>query len=325
MGGGMVRFANMAGQTEPDIRKATLLVNPVARRVRKRFDAEAAARYLRRRGVDTELRVPGSVEAMETAARDSATRGDDVLFVAGGDGSLHAVLPSLVGTSTALAALPGGTANVWIKEAGIPGGFRTAIDAHLGGQTVAIDVGLANGEPFLLMAGVGWDAAIASNVSKRLKLRLGPAAYFVEGIRKLPRLRATELRWHSGSLTVDAPIALLVASNTPLYGGLVRFSPKSTATDGLLDIAALSPRRRGDGATLALQLLRSRLDGDRRVFGGRVDELVIETAGVPYQLDGDPVGVTPLRLAVMLRALNVRVPGGRLAGALRPGAQESDA
>ena len=190
---------------------------------------------------------------------------------------------------------------------------------------MAIDVGLANGEPFLLMAGVGWDAAIALGVSRRLMRALGPAAYFVQGMRRLPRLRATKLRWHSGSLTVDAPIALLVASNTPLYGGLVRFSPKSTATDGLLDIAALSPRRRGDGATIALQLLRGRLEGDRRVFGGRVEELTIETAGVPYQLDGDPVGLTPLALAIVGRAMNVRVPGGRLAGALRAEPQDSDA
>jgi YegS/Rv2252/BmrU family lipid kinase len=320
----MVRFATMAGQTETDIRRATLLVNPVARRVRGHFDGEAAARYLRRRGVEVELRIPVSVEAMRMSAQESAADNDDALFVAGGDGSLHAVLPALMGSNTALAALPGGTANVWVKEAGIPKGFRAAIDAHLTGQAIPIDVGLANGEPFLLMAGIGWDAAIASRVSKPWKRRVGRLAYVAEGLKVLPGLRPAELRWHSGSLTVDAPIGIMVVSNTPLYGGLVRFSPGANASDGLLDLTALSPRKRGDGLALVSKLWRGRLESDGRVFAGQVDELFIETPGVPYQLDGDPTGFTPLRLAVAKRALRMRVPNGFLPAALRAGDQGTE-
>ena len=318
MGAGMVRFRSMAGQTENTVRSATILVNATARRV-GRFDADGALAYLRRRGVEAHLERPDSPEAMIAVAGESAARHYDLLFVAGGDGSLRTVLPAVIGTETALAALPAGTANVWAKETGIPGGFRTAMDAHLRGQRLRIDIGRANGEPFLLMASLGWDATIASRVRPGWKRLLGPLAYVAEGVRQLPRLRPTPLTWRSGAFTGSAPIAVMVLSNTRLYGGAVRFSPMADATDGLLDLAALSPRRRGDGVILAWRLVRGGLHSDHRVFDGRAEELFVETEGVPYQLDGDPAGFSPVRFNVEHRALLVSVPAGRLPGVLGSG------
>ena len=311
----MVRFRTMAGQTEATVRTATILVNSAARRV-GRFDADGALAYVRKRGLDARIERPGSAYAMADAAKAAALRGDDLLFVAGGDGSLRNVLPALIGTETALAALPAGTANVWAKEVGIPRGFRAAVDVHLQGQRVHVDVGTANDEPFLLMAGVGWDAEMAARVRPAWKRRFGALAYVVVGALSAPRLRPAALTWHSGAFTGAAPIAVMILSNTRLYGGVVRISQLADATDGLLDLTAFSPRRPGDGMALAWKLLRGGLTEDPRAFDGRIEELFIETVGVPYQLDGDPVGVSPVRFAVQSQALLVSVPSGALPAVL---------
>ncbi len=308
----------MARQSEGAPRRATIIANPIARRVRKRWDGEAAARYIERRGFVVRLEHPGSAAEMRAAARASAERGDDLLFVAGGDGSLREAAAGLAGSDTALAALPGGTSNVWVKETGIPRGFRAAVDAHLAGQTVHIDLGRANGEPFLLMAGIGWDAAIASRVNPAIKRRTGPLAYVIEGARELPGLHPRPLRWRSGALIGEAPVAVMIISNTRLYGGVVQFSKGANARDGLLDLVALTPHTRRDGAVLAIRLALGRLHGHAHVLESRVSELDVETAGIPYQLDGDPVGVSPIHFTIEPHALRVSVPAGELPPVLGP-------
>ena len=53
-------------------------------------------------------------------ARDAATRGADVVAVAGGDGTVNEVVNGLDGFETALGVLPFGTANDFARQAGIP-------------------------------------------------------------------------------------------------------------------------------------------------------------------------------------------------------------
>ena len=43
----------------------------------------------------------------------------DMILVLGGDGTLRAVAGALAGSQTALAALAGGTTNVWVRETNI--------------------------------------------------------------------------------------------------------------------------------------------------------------------------------------------------------------
>ncbi len=136
--------------------RATLLVNPAARRVQRGLDPSRLHRYLERRTERTRLVIPGSAGEAVREARLAAERGDDVVFALGGDGTQRDAAEGLAGSPTALAALSGGTVNVWCLEAGIPRGVRAAVDALLSGQEVHIDLGMANDRPFLLMASLGW-------------------------------------------------------------------------------------------------------------------------------------------------------------------------
>lgn len=313
----MLRFGLRSPQMDGGVpyTTATLLLNPYARRA-GRFDVTGALHYLRRRGLCVRLAVPTSVESMRRAAREAAEMGDDLLFVVGGDGSLRVAAGELAGSSTALAAVPAGTADVWCREVGIPRRFRLAIDAHLSGQTVEMDLGRVNGEPFLLMAGFGWDAQVAHAVDPFTKRLLGPAAYVLYGLVLAPRLRrqalACRFEGPGDDLPFDGqrPQAAVVFSNTRLYGGVVELTPAACANDGLLDIWSLSP----------LAALRAAWNGVRRWMGKpvstspglRARRAQVEAHGVPIQLDGDPAGATPASVWVEPRALRVSIPAGPL-------------
>lgn len=295
------------------IRQATVLANFAARGVQRRFDAERTLRFLRAQGLEPRLVTPASAAEGRLEARASAERGDDMLFVVGGDGTLRDAAAGLAGSRTALAAIPAGTANVWARGARIPRGIRSAFVAHLQGQVVPMDLGFAAEEPFLLMASAGWDAAIAARVRPWLKRQFGIGAYLLEAAKALGGgLRPNEITFSCDHRTVTEPVALIVASNTPLYGGLLRFTPGAMADDGQLDMCAVAPARRGDGTRLALRLATGTLARDARVTAARCRELRIETPGLLYQLDGDVMGRTPVTLRAAERALMVSLPPGRL-------------
>lgn len=317
MGYGTVRIVTPAMPREL---RATLLVNPAARGVPGDLDGADLTSYLARRNVHTSLVVPDSAAAATREARLSAERGDDLLFVLGGDGSVRDAALGLAGSETALAAVPAGTVNIWAKEAGIPSGIRRALHAHVYGQSIHMDLGRANEHVFLLMAGVGWDAQIARGVSRRLKRISGDLAYMAHAAWMAPRLRPAATRWTTDSGAAEHSLAWMVLSNSRLYGGKVRLTPDASVDDGELDVLAFCPEKFTDTVRLAAKVVRGARQ-DRRMLRLRERSLTVETAGLPVQLDGDHVGETPMTFSADHRALLVSVPSGPLAAIFR-GAHE---
>lgn len=292
--------------------RATLLVNPAARGVPRDFNAASVLAYLARRRVSTTLIVPGSAAEATEAARRSAEAGDDLLFVLGGDGSVRDAALGLAGSGTALAAVPAGTVNIWAKEAGIPSGIRRALHAHVFGQSIHMDLGRAGEHCFLLMAGVGWDAQVASKVSPRLKRVSGDLAYMAQAAIMAPRLRPVATRWTTPGGEHEADLAWMVLSNSRLYGGKVRLTPEAAVDDGELDVIAFCPEKLRDTLRLAAKVVRGSRR-DRRMIRLREASVTIETPGLAVQLDGDHVGETPMRFSIDPRGLLVSVPAGPLA------------
>lgn len=294
-------------------RRATILVNPEARHSIRRFDPEAALEFLGGRGFQVRLAVPASAAQAADAARATAERGDEFLFVVGGDGSLRAVAMGLAGSATALAAVPTGTVNIWARETGLPlDSWEAALECHLSGQVLPVDLGRADGHCFLLMAGVGWDAAVAKRVPSRLKRRLGDIAYILQAAGMLPQLRPSPAHWTIDGEAREGRLAFMVIGNTRLYGGMVQFTKSAYADDGLLDVLALCPGSIVDGARLSMKTLTGRLGGDHHAFESRARSVSIETPGIPVQLDGDFVGETPMEFSIDPGALRVSLPAGPL-------------
>jgi diacylglycerol kinase family enzyme len=118
----------------------------------------------------------------------AATEGYEVVVVLGGDGTVNEAANGLVGTSTALALLPGGSTNVFARTLGsspdpieatgqLLAGFEAVMlgehDGPLAGTggRRRIGVGCANGRHFLFNLGAGFDAAVINRVERRGQLK----------------------------------------------------------------------------------------------------------------------------------------------------------
>ena len=112
-------------------------------------------------------------------AQSAAADGTDVVVVLGGDGTLNEAANGLAAGPCALAALPGGSTNVFARTIGLPNdpieATSVLLDALADGSIRRVGLGAVNGRYFLFHVGVGYDAAVVAQVERRdtLKRYLG--------------------------------------------------------------------------------------------------------------------------------------------------------
>jgi diacylglycerol kinase (ATP) len=242
-------------------------------------------------------------------ARLAAEQGYDLVVAAGGDGTINEVINGLAGTQTALGMLPLGTMNVWARELGLPLQVRPAAQAILDWQPRPIDLGKAEDRYFLLMAGIGFDAAITAAVNPGVKRRFGALAYVWRGIEVALSIRGSRARLILDGRTVKGRVLLVVIGNTQLYGGLVKITHRASIDDGLLDVCVI----KGDSFIAALRhtvaILRRSYSHNPEIDYYRARSIkVIASPRLPVQVDGDPIGQTPLSLEVVPGALYALLP-----------------
>jgi diacylglycerol kinase (ATP) len=283
---------------------AIVLLNPEARAAA----GTSVARILRAfqaGGWDAELWASEGPGWAEDAAKRAVEQGVSAVLGAGGDGLLSDMLPAVLGTSVALGVVPLGTGNVWARELGLPLSPEAAIKAQLGQPPRRVDVGRANGRPFLAIASAGFDARIVHSVETRSKA-LGQIVYPLAGVSLVSTARGAMCR-----VTIDdeppRDIELLasIATNGRLYGGLVALVPDARVDDGLLDIVLFQGRGGADAAAHTARVLAGLHRTDPNVTMRRARRVRIETphGALPVQTDGDPRGTTPLEVEVLPQAL----------------------
>jgi YegS/Rv2252/BmrU family lipid kinase len=220
----------------------------------------------------------------------AVAEGVDLVIAQGGDGTVMACVTGLAGTEVPLAVLPGGTGNLLATNFDVPADLEGAVEVALDGDRTRLDVAALDDDRFVVMGGVGFDAAMLRDADPRLKERLGAVAYVLSGFKHLRR-RATRFRL---GLDDRPPIertgqGVLVGNLGRLQGGLP-VMPDARPDDGLLDVAVLQTRTVLDWLTLAWRVVarRPRKDPQLELFTARRVEIGCDLPQ-PVERDGDPL------------------------------------
>ena len=308
-----------ADKSEAPKRVAAIVVNPT------KFDNVDAVRTQVTRGclaagwaeplwVETTAQDPGTGQA-----RQAVLDGAALICPLGGDGTVRAVAAALVGTETPVGLLPGGTANLLARSLNLPmDSLDDALKVALTGQNKRIDVGRLtvdhSGEHerpkeyiFLIMAGIGFDAAIMADAPERLKKTVGALAYTFSGAKNLrgPQFKVRIRIDDDPELTRRAR-TVVIGNCGKLTGGLV-LMPQAQVDDGWLDAVILSPVGVVGWVAVAARVVSQKRKGHRRVDHHRLRSVSIQCDHPEaVQIDGDTVGraralsatVDPLALVV---------------------------
>ncbi len=233
-------------------------------------DADRLRRALAAHGIDeldwTEI-THGS--DARKAAKKAAKRGAQTVVVCGGDGSVRAAAEGLVGTATALAVVPSGTANLFASGMHLPTDLEEIAKAVVVGDRKTIDTGTCNDKTFNIMAGSGFDVGMLGP-SDSEKQELGTLAYVREGVEEVRsrKLFHVEVAIDGRPFYDGQCSCVLVGKLGTLKAGVETF-PDATPTDGLLHVAVVTAVGPWDWASLIASAVLRKQDSSSEVEIGR--------------------------------------------------------
>ncbi|MER7798614.1 diacylglycerol kinase family protein [Microbacterium sp. NPDC096154] len=353
----------MTDEKPPARRRAALVFNPI--KVDGPTLCALVERHSAEAGWEPPLLLETSVEDPgQKTTREALDEGVDAVLVAGGDGTVRSVSEAMRGSGVPLTIVPSGTGNLLARNLRLPlDGQDEVVAGAFDGDTVDVDICVAalrrpdghiEEHAFVVMAGMGLDAAMIANTRPELKKSVGWVAYIDGAARSLAGAEPfrvmyeivkkrtgrgntqaipTSARLHSAKVQ-----SILFANCGELPGG-ISLIPDGSITDGELDVALMQPT----GPLGWLGVWRKVWWDNSVLRRTRAGRAVLERRGrstsvrylrgiaaeaatpipQPVELDGDEFGVAT-RVSCRIEAgnLKVGVPKGHDVPAKQPKAEE---
>lgn len=251
-------------------------------------------------------------EELVEAVAAAIERGDTMVIVGGGDGTISSVAHLFEGKETVLGVMPFGTGNALAKDLGIPTDVDAAAEIIAGESTALIDVGIANGRRFMNVATLGLSTLIAQDLSTGIKKVFAAAAYTIAIARALLQVKAFKVRLtleDDGEHEFDA--LQIVIGNGRFHAGGLLIAESASIDGGFLNVYALATTSKWAFLKLALRLRRGKQAGLSEVRVFRTKHAHLETwPSRKIILDGEPLIQTPVDFSVSKHQLRVAVPIG---------------
>lgn len=257
-------------------------------------------------------------------AREAVLSGFRKLLVVGGDGAVHEVLNGLYSQSevspseVAVGLIPVGSGNDWSRLHRIPADYGRAVDliAEADVRTRLQDVAcvhtLMDGKPYcrymMNIGGLGFD----SDVCRRFDIakehgHAGDRQYLKSLLSGFLAYRPLRFRVVVDGEEFYHGTAFSVALGIGQYcGGGMRQTPDAVPDDGLINVTVVGKLSKWKFLSKVPSLFKGdiyRHKEVRHTTGRRV-----EISAAPYsymEVDGEPVGITPVRIEVIPAGVQV--------------------
>jgi YegS/Rv2252/BmrU family lipid kinase len=287
-----------------------IIINPISggaspRAARGR--AQLARAIVDAHGDPAEVLVTEGVGHARELATSAVRRGARLVLAWGGDGTINEIASALAFGEVPLGIIPGGSGNGLARELGVYSHPDRAIADALQAAPRPMDMGEIDGRLFANMAGVGFDAHIASRFATAS--RRGFVGYAGITARALRSYVSQRYRITVGGVETEHRAILVTIANSAQFGNNARIAPGARVDDGELDLVVLEERSRIATLRQLPRLFNGTADRFRGCTMRRVREVTIESdQPMTYHVDGEPVqGGTTLRARVHPGALMVAV------------------
>ena len=273
---------------------------------------EKVADALAKAGFDAEVELIDGGKC-EVRCRALVERGDRLIVVGGGDGTVSAAASALVGSETLLGILPVGTLNHFARDLGISTDIEEAIKLIASRPERRVDVAEMNDRLFINNSAIGlYPLMVIDRDLQRVRLgRSKRLAMIVASLRTLARFNHQRLTLtvNDQQALIDTP--LLFVGNNEYRTDIGAAGQRESIEDGELSVYVMRKKtRRGlIAASIRSLLNRSRPDDMVRIEG--VERLCVSSRKrqLAVSLDGEVVRAEPpLDYKIRKKALRVIAP-----------------
>ena len=222
------------------MKKLLYIYNPAAGRKTAKINLSDVLEVFARQGYGITVHPTQARGDAAAAARDQGPEFDRVVCC-GGDGTLNETVRGVLELPPerrpVLGYIPAGTTNDFSRTLELP---KTPLElAEVAGAGVprAIDVGMAEGNPFTYVAAFGLFTDVSYSTPQASKNLLGHFAYVLEGMGKLSNIPSFHMKVSGGDREIEGDYIYGMVGNTVSVGGLVNLPrDKVRLDDGLFEV-----------------------------------------------------------------------------------------
>jgi diacylglycerol kinase (ATP) len=233
----------------------------------------------------------------------------DLIIAAGGDGTINEVINGMANSKACLVIIPFGTTNVLACELEIPDNPKEAAELIIKGKKIKMDLGYAKTSDgsrfFSMMLGVGPFAQVIKDMTPRFKKKWGRLAYPF-GIIKL----LFKYKWHEIHVKhkVVSTGYFVIMSNIKYYAGEYEIADKANIRDGFLDLVVINRKNPWDIFVLIFSFTIGKLNKYlRKEYYQTKEADIYSPHKMQIQVDGEVLGLAPVNVRIMPKALTVIV------------------
>lgn len=270
--------------------------------------------------IDTFVKAGYEVTAYPTQAPGDAVKavqerrdGYEIVACSGGDGTLDEVVTGMMKSEerVPIGYVPAGSTNDFANSLGIPKSMLRAADVVVNGRTFACDVGKFNGGTFIYVAAFGIFTDVAYGTPQDTKNVLGHAAYLIEGVKRLPSVRAYPLKITYNGETIEGEFLYGMITNSHSVGGFRGITGQNVALDdGVFEVTLIrKPSNPLDINNIIMALVDKRVKSEY-IYTFTTESMKVESEEpVAWTLDGEFGGEHhKVQIENWHRALEIRVP-----------------
>lgn len=255
-----------------------------------------------------------------TLSKEAVENGFRKIIVVGGDGTNHEVMNGILQQKVVPShelthcLIPVGTGNDWIRTHQLSRDIDTIIKNIKKGNTQLQDIGKAtfqtpNGQKeryFMNVAGLAYDAFIAQKMNERPRLGSNKLIYFYLVLRCLFQYQPQNTRIYFNGQVAQNQYYTINIGICKYSGGGMQFVPQAIPNDGFLALTTVKSMPILGVIASTPFLYGGRISKHPKAFITQTKSVEIESLDkeqILLELDGEFVGVSPLKLEIIPNAL----------------------
>lgn len=245
-------------------------------------------------------------------AAEAIEEGVNIVASVGGDGTVNEIAAALVNTDIPLAIIPGGSGNGFGTYIGMPRNHSKAIKMLSHTYEKYIDTCKCNGDFYINLAGVGFDAEIAYK-TKFNKMR-GFLSYFLTTIKSSFNYKPLEAIVQTDSEVITGAYAAIIVANAKMYGYDFSIAPNAKFDDGLLELVLVKDAPVYEYFLQAPKYFKGKINETGIISSFKTKSLSIKTKGKQhFHIDGEgKYGSDEFNFEIIPKSMKILIAEGTI-------------